>query len=132
MEDIRGLITAFESCTVERGEWGHPEHLIVAYHYAVSNDLDGAYEKMKSGIFKLLNAFGVDLSKEMPYHETMTVFWMKTIYEYAETHTEISVRSVNEMITRFDKHYPGRFYSRELLMSDKARAEYMEPDIPDR
>ena len=71
MKDVNSIISAFENCTVNRGEWGHPEHLILAYHYSVNNDYDGAYEKMKAGIFNLLKAFEVDLSKEMPYHETL-------------------------------------------------------------
>ncbi len=128
-EDIEAIIKAFETCTVERGEWGHPEHLILAYHYATNHDFENAYEKMKAGIFKLLDSFGVDVSKEMPYHETMTVFWMKTVYGYAASNPEITVETVNEMIKRFDKHYPGRYYSNDLLMSDRARAGYIEPDI---
>lgn len=129
MEDVTAIIKAFKNCTVKRGEWGHPEHLILAYHFSVENDFETAYEKMKSGIFNLLNAFEVDLSQEMPYHETMTVFWLKTVYSYAEDNPEISVENINELIEKFDKFYPGKFYSNELLMSDEARAEYVEPDL---
>ncbi|MDH3494468.1 MAG: hypothetical protein OEM82_13010 [Acidobacteriota bacterium] len=128
-DEIRGVIEAFEDCTVKRGDWGHPEHLILAYHYSINNDFDDAYKKMKTGIFNLLRAFEVDLSKEMPYHETMTIFWLKTVYEYATENPVLSVEVVNEMIARFDKFYPDKFYSREILMSDKARAEYVEPDL---
>jgi hypothetical protein len=33
------------------------------------------------------------------------------------------------MSARFNKDYPLRFYSRELLFSDEARARFVEPDI---
>jgi len=128
-EEIRSVIRAFEDCTIERGDWGHPEHLILAYHYSVKNDFEGAYDKMKTGIFNLLRAFEVDLSIEMPYHETLTIFWLKTVYAYAEDNPEMSVEVIDEMIKRFDKHYPGRFYSHDHLFADKARVEYVEPDL---
>ncbi len=129
LDEIRAVVRSFEECAVERGEWGHPEHLVVAYHYSLNHDFETAYEKMKTGILNLLSAFGIDTSAEMPYHETMTVFWMKTIYGYAKENPQMSVDVIDEMIARFDKYYPGRFYSRELLMSDRARTEYVEPDL---
>ena len=61
----------------------------------------------------------------------MTVFWLKTVYEFAEENPEMSVESVNEVIEKYDKFYPGRFYSNELLMSERARAEFVEPDLID-
>ena len=65
LDDVNYIISAFENCTVKRDEWGHPEHLILAYHYSVNNDFESAYDKMKAGIFRLLKAIEVDLSKEM-------------------------------------------------------------------
>ena len=128
-KELLGVIKAFENCSIERGKWGHPEHLILAYHYALGNNYPDAFEKMKSGLYRLLEAFEVDLGKEKPYHETMTVFWMKTVYEFSRQHPVMSPESVDNMISRFDKHYPGKFYSDELLMSEKARTEYVEPDL---
>jgi hypothetical protein len=36
----------------------------------------------------------------------------------------------NEVVEKFDKDYPMRFYSREYLFSDEARRGYLEPDLP--
>jgi hypothetical protein len=33
------------------------------------------------------------------------------------------------MTTLFDKDYPMRFYTRELLFSDRARAEFVDGDL---
>ena len=95
---ILEVIEGFESCTIKRDAWGHPEHLIVAYHYSLNNDYETALEKMRDGIFNLLETFEVDLKKEMPYHETLTVFWMNTINEYAKGQDGYSVDVVNKMI----------------------------------
>ena len=127
--EVREVIENFENCTIERGSWGHPEHLILAYHYASNNDIETALNKMREGIFKLLESFEIDLTKEMPYHETLTVFWMRSINEFAKKNRGYSVEIINGMIEKFDKHYPSRFYSKEHLFSDEARAKYVEPDL---
>ncbi len=85
---------------------------------------------MRSGIFKLLKAFGVNVAKEMPYHETLTMFWMRTVADFnASKNGSSFVDKANELIATYDKNYPLRSYSREYLFSDAARAAFVEPDI---
>src|SRR5689334_282807 len=81
-KEIADLVRRFEDATISRDAWRHAEHLTVALHYLTLYDIDTATAKMRDGIFKLLGAFGVDLTKEMPYHETLTVFWMRTVAEF--------------------------------------------------
>ena len=127
--EIYELRRRFETCTISRDQWGHPEHLIVAYLYSRENSLEMAYEKMKDGIFRLLGAFGVDLSKEMPYHETLTVFWITAVYSFSTLRTDVdTITACTEMVALFGKHYPARFYSNERLFSDEARASFAAPD----
>jgi hypothetical protein len=129
--EITNIIEAFENCTISREAWKHPEHLTVAMHYALNHDYTIAYDKMKSGIFKLLNAFGVDLNVEMPYHETLTVFWLRTVFDYVNTNRDkSSFEMANVIIEKFDKDYLLKFYSRELLFSVEARTEFIEADLP--
>jgi hypothetical protein len=130
-EDIVHLVRSFENATITREEWKHREHLVVALYYVTHHDVATAIEQMRSGILNLLaNGFKLDLSKEMPYHETITLFWTKAIAEFhAAQNGKLIGEMVDEMVGRFDKDYPLRFYSRELLFSDTARAEYVEPDL---
>jgi len=128
---ILALVDSFEAATVSRDDWKHAEHLIVALHYVCIHDVETATEKMKSGLFKLLTeGFGVDLSKEMPYHETLTIFWMRTVADLnaAKGGTSLPDKA-RELVERFDKDYPLRFYSREYLFSEEARAAFVEPDL---
>lgn len=128
--ELSSVVESFESGTISREDWGHAEHLIVASFYLSKNDLDAAYHKMRGGIFNLLKAFKVDLSKEMPYHETLTIFWLRTIEDFRKTTNACSEFEICCEITKsFDKHYPLKFYSRELLFSDAARAEFVEGDL---
>lgn len=131
-EEIAELVEKFESCRVTRDEWTHAAHLTVALWYALDHDRARATAKMRGGIFNLLNSFGVDLTKEMPYHETLTVFWMRTILDYLEKteDQESLVKLANGLIeTCGDSGLPLKFYSRELLFSPAARANYIEPDL---
>ena len=132
-DEIKELVKLFEDATISRDAWKHAEHLTVALHYLILHDFDTATEKMKSGIFKLLGAFGVDLSKEMPYHETLTIFWMRTVADFNASKNGASLlEKANELTNNFDKDYPLKFYSREYLFSDEARSKFVEGDLSDQ
>ncbi len=126
------IVRSFENGTISRERWKHAEHLIVAFYYIKnSSSLVEATEKMRDGIFNLLKSFGVDLEKEMPYHETMTRFWMKVVDDFTKVQNGYSVvEAANLILENFgDKDLPLKFYSRELLFSDAARSEFVEPDL---
>ncbi|MGE3466324.1 MAG: hypothetical protein AB7J13_05270 [Pyrinomonadaceae bacterium] len=128
--EIVEIVRRFEDATISRDEWRHAEHLTVALHYLCLYDIATSTAKMRDGIFKLLDAFGIDRTVEMPYHETLTIFWMRTVSEFNASKNGISLLDkANELVARHDKEYPLRFYSRELLFSDKARTEFVEADI---
>jgi hypothetical protein len=130
-KEILDLVEKFETATIGRDEWRHAEHLVVGLYYLSRHDLDTATGKMRDGIFNLLTkAFSVDLTKEMPYHETLTVFWMRTLSSYLKGTNGTSLASkANEAVEKYDKDYPLKFYSREFLFSDAARAEFVEGDL---
>jgi len=129
-EDILAIVRGFEDGTISRAEWRHAEHLTVALYYVSHHDLETALTKMRDGIFNLLKSFGVDLAKEMPYHETLTVFWLQTVFDYKNSKNGASfVEICNELVERFNKDYPLKFYSRELLFSDAARKNFVKADL---
>jgi len=130
-KDIINLVKSFEDASIPREDWKHREHLIVALYYVAHHEVDTAIDKMRSGILNLLaNGFKIDLTKEMPYHETITVFWTRTL---ADFHTASNVNSLvaqaAEIADRFNKDYLLKFYSRELLFSDEARARFIKGDL---
>ena len=130
-EEIGEVVRTFEDASISRDAWKHAEHRTVALHYLSLYDMDTATAKMRDGIFKLLTkGFGLDLSKEMPYHETLTVFWMRTVDGFRRSKNGSSLLdNANELIERYDKDHPLRFYSREYLFSDDARSKFVEGDI---
>ncbi len=129
-KEIAEVVRGFEDATISRDAWKHAEHLTVALHYLTRHDIETATDKMRSGIFKLLKAFEVDLTKEMPYHETLTVFWMRTVADFNASKNGASLLDkANELVAEYDKDYPMRFYSREFLFSEEARAKFVESDL---
>lgn len=132
-KEILAIVRSFENGTISRDDWKHAEHLVVAFYYLSHHDFETALTKMRDGIFNLLKSFGVDLTKEMPYHETLTVFWMRAVDDFRKSKNGAStVKICNELAEKFDKNYPLRFYSRELLFSDEARARFVEADLLQR
>ena len=129
--EVLDLVTSFENATVAHDDWKHAEHLVVALYYLTRHDLDTAYSKMRSGILHLLeHGFKLDLTKEMPYHETITLFWMRTVAEFNASKNGASLlEKANEVAYKWDKDYPLKFYSRELLFSADARAKFIKPDL---
>ena len=129
-KEIADVVRSFEDASVSRDKWKHAEHLTVALHYLCLHDMDTATEKMRDGIFKLLGAFGVDTAKEMPYHETLTVFWIKTVAGFNNTKNGCSLlEKANDLVATYDKDHPLKFYSRDYLFSDFARGRFVEPDL---
>jgi len=129
--EVFDLVRSFEDATIPHDDWKHAEHLVVALYYLTFNDLETAYGKIRAGILNLLeHGFKVDLNKEMPYHETITLFWMRTVDEYNTSKNGASLlEKANEVAYKWDKDYPLKFYSRELLFSDEARASFIEADL---
>ena len=128
--EILEIVRGFETGTISREDWRHAEHLTVALYYLSHHTYETALMKMRDGIFNLLKSFGVDLSKEMPYHETLTVFWLKTVDDFRKTKIGCSiVETRNELTANFDKDYPLKFYTREHLFSDEARMKFVAGDL---
>ena len=128
--EIAKVVRTFEDATISRDDWTHAEHLTMALHYLCLHNIETATDKMRTGIFKLLKAFEVDLTKEMPYHETLTIFWMRTVADFNASKNGTSLfDKANELVAAYDKDYPMKFYTREYLFSDEARAKFVESDL---
>src|ERR1035437_2848483 len=125
--EIADVVKGFEHATISRDDFKHAEHLTVALHYVSIYDLETATEKMRSGSCKLLVAVGFDLTKEMPYHETLTVFWMRTIDKFNNSKNGTSLLDkANGLVGNYDKDYPLKFYSREFLFRTKREQDLLK------
>jgi hypothetical protein len=129
-KEILDIVRGFETGTLPRNEFSHSSHLIVAMHYVRQMPVEGAINKMREGLMNHLRHVGVDFTKEMPYHETLTVFWTRTVANFVASKNGASVLEIaNKMVETFDKNYPNKFYSREHLFSDEARKTFIKGDL---
>ncbi len=130
--EIERLVRAFESCTLPRAAWTHRAHLTVALWYLFHYSGEEAVMRIRNGIKRYNAANGVAMTKESGYHETMTLFWILIVSRFlmlAGANRSI-VEIANEMIERFDDSgLPFEYYTRERLLSWRARTSWVEPDL---
>jgi hypothetical protein len=126
-DEIRALVSAFEACSFHPSEFRHYQHLTVALWYVWRLSPDEAIAKMTKGIRRLAETYG-----KMGYHETITLFWLRIVANFVAEHRQkTSLTAIaNALIDSCnDKDLIGQFYSAELLATDKAKAEWVEPDL---
>lgn len=125
------FLKAFEDCSLPFEQWKHRAHIKVAYLYLRQLPFDEALARARSNIKRYNAATNTPETLERGYHETITVAWMRlvqfTLSEYgpaasAEGFLEAQEHLANRKALRF-------FYSRERIISWKAKAEFVEPDL---
>jgi hypothetical protein len=92
-----------------------------------------ALERLRVGIRRLNERIGVVNSETSGYHETITVAYVRFIAQFlASCPREMAFdRRVDELLrsTVAQRDFLLCYYSREVLMSPRARAEWVEPDL---
>jgi hypothetical protein len=125
------FLRAFEDCTLPFEQWKHRAHIKVAYLYLCELPYEQALAKARTNIKRYNAATNTPETLERGYHETITVAWMKlvefTVHEYgpaatAEEFLDAQEHLLNRKALRF-------FYTRDHLISWRAKAEWVEPDL---
>ncbi len=126
--EIEAVVRSFEQCTIQPSDFHHRQHLTVALWYTLESDEETALARMREGLFRF-----VAHHKLNPlYHETITLFWLKRIRHLLESRDrEKSIEVLaNEVIPQCaDAGFINSYFSKECLDSDKARQEWVEPDL---
>ncbi len=121
-----GDLQALERIVGAHGRFGHREHVELAWTYLGRYRLEQATDAMSAAVRHLASEHG------MPdrYHETITRSWVRLV----DVHRRDSdAGSFDEFIAGnsglLDRQLLERHYSRELIASHGARAEWTEPDL---
>ena len=131
-EEILALVRRFEDCTLPREEWTHAAHLTVALWHLLQFDWPEAVARVRRGIKRYNAAHGIRTTPTGGYHETLTLFWLRTVRAFLEAERNEAralVRLANELTASADKSLPLEHYTRERLFSPEARANWVEPDL---
>jgi hypothetical protein len=130
--EILRLVRRFEDCTLPRAEWTHAAHLTVALWHLLQLDWPEAVARVRRGIKRYNAAHGVRVTPTGGYHETLTLFWLRTVRRFLEAERNEAralVHLANDLIASADKGLPLAHYTRERLFSPEARANWVEPDL---
>lgn len=106
-------VCRFENCEYALEEFGHGEHLKVAWTYLQLYGYDLALARMRAG----LQRFGAHYNKS-GYNETITVFWMRKLQ-----------RHFAENFCDLPKETLFLYYTRDRVLSDAAKQRWIEPDL---
>jgi hypothetical protein len=125
------FLRAFEDCTLPSAEWRHRAHLKVAYLYLRDLPFGDALAKARTNIKRYNAATNTPEALERGYHETITVSWMRLV-DFA-LRERGPAASANEFVEReaqfLSKEALLKLYSREQLISWRAKAEFVEPNL---
>lgn len=130
--EIDNLIHAFQECSLPRSQWNHEAHLTVALWYLFYDSEPEAINAIRNGIKHYNSAHGIESTKDGGYHETITLFWVRTIRGYlsGELRNRSIVNIANGLIAKYaDRTLPFCYYTRDRLMSSEARTGWVEPDL---
>jgi hypothetical protein len=108
------------------GEFGHREHVRLAWRELRAHDRDQALDRIETAIRHVAAAHGAPDK----YHRTITEGWASLVAHHL---AEAPEASFDEFCARFpgllDPALLGRHYSRALLADPEARARMVEPDL---
>jgi hypothetical protein len=130
--EIDSLIHAFQECSLSRSQWTHEAHLTVALWYLFYDSEQEAINAVRNGIKRYNSVQGIETTKDGGYHETLTLFWVRTIRRYLadESRNRSMVNLANGLIAKYaDRTLPFTYYTRDLLMSSEARINWVELDL---
>ena len=131
-EEMFELLRRFEDCTLPRGEWTHAAHLTVALWHLLQFDWPEAVARVRTRIKCYNAAHGILTTPTGGYHETLTIFWLRTVRAYLDAERNEAralVHLANELAATHDKGLPLSYYTRDRLFSPEARAGWVEPDL---
>ena len=126
-EDI-SFRNAFEAADIAPEAFDHEAHLRVAYTYLSELGPKKAFERFRDVLSQFLARHGVDPSK---YHATLTEAWILAVWHFmSKTPSTSSFRSfLDANKVMLDSKIMLSHYSEKVLQSEKARQEFVEPDL---
>ena len=125
------LVESFERCEVPREAWNHRAHLAYAL-VRLLEDPEAGGDRVREGILRYNAALGIPQTLTGGYHESITRFYIAVVRQFiTETDTTRPLDVLlDDLVQQYGSpDFPFRYYTRDRLMSWKARTEWVEPDL---
>ena len=118
----------FSSGNISPAEFDHPAHLRLAYIHLATHGPDEAVTTFREALLGFLRRHQVDPGK---FHETLTQAWLQAVWYFMQRFGDTT--SADDFLQKstvlHDSKVMLTHYSRELLFSDEARRQFVEPDL---
>ncbi len=124
---IEQLVAKFESQDFQGGDFGHIEHLRIAWHYVCKESLVIAKEKFHSNVQALVTKLGA----ESKYHRSLTDFFLDYLFHvrlYLGSDSWELLQKKCLLMIEDAQALIKFYYSDEVIHSEAARQGYIAPD----
>lgn len=134
LEDALKTVEQFDAATLPNWAWTHEAHLICALSILSRFGIENAPMEMRKRLLKYNESVGKVNSDTSGYHETVTFFWLKAIWDRLSVDGKIAFdqATLDELLSSIDLANRNLFlqsYSEKLILSVEARRKYVEPDL---
>lgn len=127
------LVAAFRARTLTHAEWTHAAHVSVGAWYVHEHGTAEGLVRLREEIRRLNDAHGTVSSATSGYHETITAAFVRLLAEGLASFTgEVPLERRIEALLAGplgSSRVLLSFWSKDLLTSPRARAEWVEPDL---
>jgi hypothetical protein len=131
--DPDALAGHFTALTLPKAEWTHAAHLTVgAWHVDRYGPVE-ALTRLRAGIRRLNESHGNENTASAGYHETITAAYVTLLAAFLDR-CPAGLPLATRVEQLLASPLAGRdmlftFYSRERLLSEDARARWVDPDL---
>lgn len=130
--NYKEFIKKIEDGSFPRDQWNHLNHLRLGLFYLVdSKNLYEAINKLKCSLIRYNQLSEEKNNCYLKYSETATCFWMFQIDKFlvGRNHLDLEVLDVQLSESDLSKSsFLYKFYSKDILNTEKAKALYLLPD----
>ena len=126
-EEDKSFLGRFERCELSEEEWTHVAHIRVAWICLRILPADDALQRIRKGILRYNTEV---LRRKHKYHETVTIAFTRLVAERmlaGEEWVDFALRIDDLLDTKAPLLL--RYYSKDRLFSNAARAGFLEPDL---
>jgi hypothetical protein len=123
----REFLKAFHESTLSSKDFRHRDHLRLAWLVLRRHGLEEAIPILSNGIRQFAESKGAGTM----YNETLTQFWIRFVNHAIQT--DYSPQEFEQFVDAFpallNKHLPYFHWRRETLLGNRARSDWLEPDL---
>lgn len=127
---LNHITTGFLNLSLPKEEWTHAAHLITGLYLIQIHGLAKAEALMPTMIKAYNEAKGGINSDSEGYHHTLTIFYLRILSDFKNSHTHLTMPKLCEHVLASPqgaRKYPLTRYTKDILFSLEARKNWVEP-----